>query len=251
MKKKTITEKENQELELELVKGFGKGIWLDGILNLTEYNRTTPKILWILKEGNWGDDFHGNKDDTEKLSLEDAKEILINKQKMKNDYYSDITQPHKPGYNGWKATFKNIMYITHGIIENIYKWDDMSNITMNCKIDDKYYMDNIAFINIKRAVGSSNAINNLVQDSYNKHKELLFKQIEIINPDIIFNCSRIDKVMTDFMPDTPKNTTDFYFDFAHDKKRLFINTYHPMQTKIKHNIYVDNNLEIIKHFTDN
>ncbi len=148
---------------------------------------------------------------------------------MKNEYYKNITV-----YKKWKATFKNINYICHGIIEKIYKWDDMSDITRDCKIDNKYYMDNIAFINVKKAPGSARAQGNLVRDSYNNHKELLLKQIDTINPDIIFNGSGIHNIMSDVLPNGTLNTDDFYFHFTFDNNRLFINTF--TQCKLRKNM---------------
>lgn len=243
-KMKQITEAQNQELELELIKEFGKDASLDGILNLEEYNKTTPKILWILKEGNWGEEYNGNTDDGEKASTEDANNILEEKQIDMKTYYDNVPK----GYSRWRATFENISYITHGIIERIYKYDDMSDIDGEAKIDNKYYINKVAFINVKKAPGASVANNNLVADSYKNHKEYILKQINTINPDIIINCSSIKDLTLDL---SEGNVLNEEFNFVKTNDRIIINAYHPAYAyrkgKSASEEYVDRCLQIIKN----
>lgn len=244
-KMKQITEAQNQELELELIKEFGMEASLDGILNLEEYNKTTPKILWILKEGNWGEEYNGNTDDGEKASTEDASNILEEKQMDMKTYYDNVPK----GYSRWRATFENISYITHGIIEKIYKYDDMSDIDSEAKIDNKYYINKVAFINVKKAPGASVANNNLVADSYKNHKEYILKQINTINPDIIINCSSIKDLTLDL---SAGNALNEEFNFVKTNDRLIINAYHPAYPyrngKPASEEYVDKCLQIVKNY---
>ena len=191
----------NTQLEIDLIKEFGENCVLDGIINLEIYNKTEPKILWVLKEPNYGQEYKGNSDiDEAKLSDEEALKIYNQKKSIMINYYSDVAD----GYSRWRATFENISYITHGIIENKFKYDDITNIDRDAKIDNKYYIDMIAFINLKKAPGASIANRNLIVESYNHHKSFLFKQIETINPDIIINCSGLDNLIYEITADEEK-----------------------------------------------
>lgn len=243
MNEKQITQEENHQLQLELIQEFGRTTTLDGILNLEEYNKSNPKILWILKEPNWGDDYIEDEEDKEPIKENELIEIL--NELLENKYYDDVTV-----YNHWQKSFKNISYITHGVIEKIYKFDDMSDIDREAKIDGKYYLKNIAFINLKKIPGGSSAISERIYDSYARHKAFFQKQIETINPDIIFNCSGVSQLLSDFSEENEVNK-NYGFHFAVNKSRLIINTYHPMQTTIGHEEYVDLNLQIVKDFINN
>lgn len=243
MNEKQITHEENNNLQLDLIKEFGRTTTLDGILNLEEYNKSNPKILWILKEPNWGDDFFEDNEDKEPINEIELNEIHI--KLLENKYYDDVTV-----YNHWQKTFKNICYITHGVIDKVYKFDDMSDIDREAKIDGKYFLNNIAFINLKKIPGGSYANSDRIYESYTSHKDFFKKQIETINPDIIFNCSGVRQILNDFSEGNEINE-NYGFHFVINKLRLIINTYHPMQTTIGHEEYVDLNLEIIKDYFNN
>jgi hypothetical protein len=217
---KQISKEINQELEIELIKEFGTDSSLDGILNLEEYNKTTPKILWILKEGNWGEEYLGNTDDDAKASKEDAEKHIEQKQLEMKNYYDNVPK----GYSKWRATFENISYINHGIIEGVDKYDDMTNIDNEAKIDGTYYINKVAFINVKKAPGGSVADHKLISESYNKHKDFIIKQIETINPDIIINCSGVKEITTDLSNGYLLNEE---FNFVKTNDRIILNMYHP------------------------
>ena len=53
--------------------------------------------------------------------------------------------------------------------------------------------------------------------------------------------------MNDFSEGNEINE-NYGFHFVNNKSRLIINTYHPMQTTIGHEEYVDLNLEIVKDY---
>lgn len=237
-----ISKEQNTQLEIELIKEFGEHCTLDGILNLESYNNSKFKILWILKEPNYGKAYNDNTDQGDRnLNDQEAKELYPSKKNIMNTYYSDIAK----GYDYWQRTFKNILYITHGILEGIYDYWGLSDLESNARIEDKYYLDNIAFINVKKAPGSNKASGDLIIDSYNRHKDFLLKQIEIINPDIIFNCSSIAQLTNDLLGSQYVLNED---NCALFNGKLIINTYHPQQTTIKHEEYITNNLKLIEKY---
>lgn len=236
--KKMITQQQVRDLNIETIKEYGTNVQLDGIINLGIYNATQPKILWVLKEGNWGDDYF----DTEEDHNDKTDEVINNiiKKYYEDDYYSDVTV-----YPKWRASFENIFYISHGIIEGVSKYDDMSNIDNKAHIDGKYYLNNIAFINIKKNPGGSRANSSRIAESYNRHKDFILKQINTINPDIIINCSGVESLTLDLAEGAIKNHER---NFVATTNRLIINAYHPMHPMFKNENpeYVDNLLSIVK-----
>ena len=243
MEKKKIKPEELKKIELDLIKKFGREAQLDGILNLEEFNKTSPRILWILKEPNAGykDDIYSI--DNENLNDEEAESIWEKLKEKKEEYYNDVTKI-KTGYTLWKRTFKNISYITRGVIEKEFKWDYIPDINNEAKIDGKYYVNKIALINLKKVPGDSNSNDAKIAEFYeDKSRSFILKQIEFINPDIIFNCSRCYQVFEDLRGENPIND-DHEFQFAINNGRIIINTKHPAR---KNEIdYVDSNLEIIE-----
>lgn len=239
-----MNKEQNFNLELSLIKEYGKGTTLDGILNLETYNATFPKILWILKEPNYGEqpssELHEIEyyPDNELLSIyEELKADMI-------DYYQDVTV-----YSHWKSTFENILYVTFGIINKEFIYENIPNIdSPDATINGNYYLNNVAFINIKKIPGGGKSIDQQISRYYDRHKDFILKQIELINPDIIINCSRVDKLLYDNATDINEN---YDYSFGKFGTKLVINTNHPMASKYNNQEenYVNGILEIIKdHF---
>lgn len=233
-----ITQQQIKDLNIETIKEYGTNVQLDGIINLEIYNATHPKILWVLKEGNWGEDYFDAQEDHNNKTDENIESIIS--KYYEDDYYSDVTV-----YSKWRASFENIFYISHGVIERIYKYDDMSDIDSDAHIDGKYYLNNVAFINIKKNPGGNRANSNRIAESYSRHKDFILRQIDIINPDIIINCSGVESLTSDLAQGAIKNDER---NFISTSNRLIISTYHPMHPKFSNQSpeYVDNVLSIVK-----
>lgn len=236
--KKMITQQQVRDLNIETIKEFGTNVQLDGIINLEIYNATQPKILWVLKEGNWGEEYFDAEEDHNEKTDEVIENII--RKYYEDDYYSNVTV-----YQWWRASFENIFYISHGIIEGIYKYDDMSDIDSKANIDGKYYLNNVAFINVKKNPGGNRANPNRIAESYNRHKDFILRQIDIINPDIIINCSGVESLTSDLANGAIKNDER---NFISTSNRLIVNAYHPMHPKFSNQSpeYVDNILSIFK-----
>lgn len=243
-KKEPIAQSQIGRFNLELIKEYGRDAQLDGILNLEAYNNANPRILWILKEANWGDEYEGLEEYKEGLSDNDIQSILKKQLEYFNGYYKDVTQ-----YSKWKSTFKNICYITYGVLQKEYKWDDIPDIDNNAKIDEEYYLSNVAFINVKKVPGNRDSNKSEISKSYDRHKEFIHRQIDLINPDIIINCSRVTSLFECLRQNNPIKY--YSFPFVANDSRLIIDAYHPMQTQICEKNYVNNILEIVKDYINN
>ena len=94
-----------------------------------------------------------------------------------------------------KATFRNIIYSTFGILNNFVRWKKIEDFRDNNELID--ILQNIALINIRKLPGNARSDDRKIGKAYTAHKLLLLKQIEIINPDIIIGGGTINYLYTD------------------------------------------------------
>ena len=138
-----------------------KNAYRDGIVNRDVFNKCKKRILWILKEVN----HDGELDDW------DMCEILRTEIKGEK------------GINpGWSNTFAPIIYSTYGILNNL-KWHEIPYCNEKPEIID--VLNSIAYMNVKRTSGGANVDYQKLSEAYKENKNLLFNQINEINPSII------------------------------------------------------------------
>lgn len=135
--------------------------YLDGITDFENYKKATTKLLWILKEPN---------------SIGGGNQRVFHK---------DVRD-----YSRWKSTFGNIMRVSYAILEKIDEYKKIPEIdTKECTINNKPVLNEIAIINVNKSGGGSITPSGKLDVEYRRKnvKEYLFKQIELINPQIIIN----------------------------------------------------------------
>jgi hypothetical protein len=166
----------------EIRNSWGNNATFDGITDIEEYQKASVKILWILKEANNGDE---------------ENPILF----YQRDFHKDITKQNREGKNyPWWNTYSNILYASFGIIHNeVFKnfngMEDLDRKT--AKIDGEYILSKIAFINVKKGSGGKSSNSNQIEKNYIENKEVLMRQIQGINPDVIINCSKVTQITID------------------------------------------------------
>jgi len=191
----------------------------DGVINPYEYFNANIKIIWILKESN--DLINGSGGG---WSLPEKINNLKNWQEQVK--------------TGSYITFQRMIYSSFGILNNFMLWKEMPQIYEQTVFET---FKKIGYINIKKCPGISNAYNPEIQKAYNTTKELLFKQLELYNPDIIIggntinyfledlNLNQSDKIIVD---SRTKNTAYFTWN-----DKLIIDAYHPAYYYIKEEVY--------------
>ncbi len=224
----------------QFLKEFGINAEFDGIANLKTYLKSSKKIMWILKEANWGDD--GGSDEMES-ALNKSEKVLNAEVKSKydrmNEYYNNITE-----YNNWKRTFSKILYTNCGIITGLKNYNDMCDLDNDAKIEGVNYLENCIFLNLKKIPGFSSSHMPTIRNFYNQHQQYILKQISIANPDIIINASGIYELAKDLFPEGKYNNNQYYTIF---NDKLVIDVYHP-NARVSAENYVDNILKIVhKH----
>jgi len=204
---------------------------LDGIVDVEKYLKSDLKILWILKEPH--DKGEHGKFDMRHL-IQDAKYVT--------------------GLNpNMKATFRNIIYSTFGILNNFISWKKIEDFRNNHELID--ILQNIALINIRKLPGEARSKDKEIENAYIAHKLLLLKQIEIINPDVIIGGGTIKHLYTDLQLSKANKKTMTKFEniknhpkayFTADNK-IIIETCHPA-AKINQELYCNNIINGVKYW---
>lgn len=175
---------------------------LDGIVDPEKYFQSKYKILWILKEpydenteGGW--DFKG----------------------MIRDKYSIFD------FATGRPTFKPIIYSSWGILNNFCLFDDMDDVENSPEMLDAF--KSIAYINIKKTPGGTTSNTKTIQFAYEMHKNLLLKQIDYIDADIIVGGKTLSLLSKDLNLENAIQFNKTFYYLRNNK--LFIDTYHPAQ----------------------
>ncbi|MFV0419739.1 MAG: hypothetical protein ACK5KT_13540 [Dysgonomonas sp.] len=179
---------------------------LDGIINIEKYSSQKYKILWILKESN---DLDANGKGGG-WSLTEA----INSLK---DWESQI--------NTGKITFRRIIYASYGLLNNFVLWNDMPSVNDDPNVFET--IKKIAYINVKKVPGGTTANQNVIKKAYSDNKDLLLKQIELYNPDIIIGGNTLHYFFDDLPIPMDKKISDGKTAYYPSKNRLYIDAYHP------------------------
>lgn len=238
------TLKEKQELLQNEIKLFAKQIGLmdgdvepiyDGVCDTEKYLGLKTKIMWILKEPY--DDF--NEDGSPYgggWSIPDL--------------FGD--DEHMCKKDGWKQkSWQPIIYAMYGFYNELY-WDDMNYIRDQKNMTQ--ILKQIAYINISKMPNRKQSDDGYIVSCYEQWKEILFKQIELYNPDVIifgntFKYFRNDLGIcndTNKEPYSDNGITHAYL--KENKTQLYLDVYHPAQTQCSREKYVDSIIRAINEF---
>jgi hypothetical protein len=211
--------KRQAEIDKKIHKLYPDYCNVDGVANLAKYINTKPRVMFVLKEA--------------------------------NDYYESMRSLHSNntdnvihGYRNWRRSYQKLLYVAHGILTQSFLWNDMDDLENDGTIDGYFHLDEIAFINLKKWCGGSQANLTEVWEEYHEARTIIEEQIEYLSPDIIINCSRI----VDFFNHQVNNNEIRRYEFceyAMVDGRLIINTYHP-NARVNEQWYVDTILEVVR-----
>jgi hypothetical protein len=180
---------------------------LDGIVNIERYLNSKIKCLWILKDSNGFD------------------ENSIDNWDYRNGIYE--ASGNNDFFKNWSKTFTNIVYISQMILNN-KTWDEVEYIRDNFSIVE--ILNDISVINIKKIPGKSSANENELKAYFDKYKDILEEQINLINPQVII-CGMTFRYISELIEGFDENLvqqldcTNFYIDTKNN--RIYIDAYHP------------------------
>ena len=222
--------KVQEEIDNKYQDKYGENCSSDGIINIEKYCKTSPKILWILKEIN-DEDGYDQKYELNKMVIEVLESNSLNESNRK----------------AWYKTLDPIIYTSYQIFNGYIHYEDHS---MDYIKDNPLMVETlqkIAFMNVKKQPGDARANNIQIQEWYDKTKDLLKEQIELINPDIIIGGSTLYLFQEDFKLDFIGESIKY----AIKDNRIWVDAYHPNQTQITREKYCDSIMECVKENINN
>lgn len=200
--------------------GKAKPIY-DGVVDPASYLAAPVRVLWILKEPWDGPDSSGGG-----WSL--THDLLNN----------------KPAVMAKSPTFQPIIYVTFGILNRVWRRTDMPYIRQ--RPDLALVLRSIAFLNVKKLPGLTRANNKEVFDAYLKHRTIILTQIRCYQPQIIIGCQpHMPQIMADLGAPKEKIVAHKSTHVAKLNDCVMFSVYHPSQTKIKREQYVNDILESV------
>ena len=201
-----MDEKALKEIESYFFKKYppncGKPAYVsDGIVDSAEYEKTTPKILWILKEVNAADQ---------------SQHWSVSAWLAKDNWTKE--------YSKWQNTYSKLLKTTWAILNK--KWDNIPSVK-----ELVYLTRKIAYINVKKTAGKEKSEDTEINRYFAEDKDMILKQIESIDPGIIINASKVESILNEGALNVLNRqyTSPFMIGIqkTQNKKRLVLNIYHP------------------------
>ena len=182
----------------------------DGIMDFEKYFHAKYKILWILKEpyddfNEEGKPFGGD------WHLRDA---IIPKQT-----YQEFT--------GGRKTFEPMIYTTWGILNDFCLWNNMKDLNNDPTMLNA--LKSVAYINVKKLPGYTSSNPTEIENAYQLHKEILLKQIECYNPDILIGGYTLHLFMNDMGITNEEMIKNGSANYIIKDDKIIIDAYHPAQ----------------------
>lgn len=195
-------------------------LMMDGIVDVNEYEKSNPKILWILKEPYDHDDGGG-------WSITDdfIKHPDFLKEKIGRAF----------------KTWHSIIYTTYSIFNNCISYDDMDFIRN--KPDMAEVLRKVAYINIQKLAAGSVSSEREMASAYDRNREILHEQLKLFNPDIVIGGNTLHHFQNDLgLGEKLYNE----FNYCIKNSKLYIFADHPGQRKYDIEEYVDSIVGIVK-----
>jgi len=199
----------------------------DGVVDISQYLASSPRILWILKEP-----------------------------------YDEITEG-KPSGGGWslteelrkglrnnKGTYPMMAYITYALFNGFPPYSEIDYPTENP--DVAHALDRVGYINISKFPGQKTSNPKYIKNAYGKMRDILRQQIDGLAPEVIIGGNTLplffeDLNITDEMCDGNGSTLSLHRD-----GRLYIHAYHPGQwAQVDKDMYFDDIISIIRKYFPN
>jgi hypothetical protein len=196
LSEKELREKESEfESKIKSIESGKDRIFsvIDGIIDIDKYLNAKLKILWVLKDANYGKsntNYPMTKTYREFKTIKDVKHLIIT---------------------------RRMMLVSHKILNDIEP------------IEPLEAFKSIACINIKKLAGGSKSEHNILKQEYEKHKDLILEQISVYDPKIIIFGDTLGLFEKEInfrqwkFESLKMGDHNYYF----TNEKLYINAYHP------------------------
>ncbi len=189
----------------------------EGPVDWEKYIKSKPRLLWLLKE-----------------AADDEKDLIRYLNKISNKDFSEYP-------NGWQKTMGCVVKTSYGILKGGMEWGTWAN-------DAKELVDilkSIAVIEVNKLGGGARNDYKELQKRWKEFKELISKQLQCLSPNIVIcgNTLWLLKELLDI-----NKTGGKHGDIITTNDCLWIDAYHPGQSKIKHIIYYTDIIASLKEY---
>ncbi|MHB1178692.1 MAG: uracil-DNA glycosylase family protein [Daejeonella sp.] len=192
---------------------------LDGIIDLNKYRSAKYKILWILKEAY--DDF--DKNGNPKGGNWDLRDML-RKRNSARDFAG-----------GGRRTFMRMLYASCGILNDFTEYDNITDLDKDPSVLNA--LKSIAYINVKKLPGRKLSNDSIIADAYKSCKDLLLKQIKLIDPHIIIGGATLHHFIHDLQLSEIEKHRQGSANYFVKGDKIYIQAYHPGYWGISEELY--------------
>lgn len=224
----------HQEID-EMAQALGlknDDVWplTDGVYdkNIADYCKSSPRIMWILKQPY--DDIRDGKAFGGGWNVNGA---------FNND--------DAPSNRTWQP----IVYTTYGIWNHML-WSDMPYIRDDISMMD--VLKDIAYINVDKMPGLTRTSDTDQKLAYERWEGIIEKQIQLYDPQVICFANTFWLFKKDWKIDErtkhkeiPLGNDKFLLAYEIDG-RLFLDAYHPAQSTVSRETYVDSIINAVNDF---
>lgn len=135
-----------------------------------------------------------------------------------------------------------------GILNKFLEYDDMDRIRNKPSMTE--IVRNIAVVNVKKLPGFTRTNFGPIAAAYNKHKRLLHKQIDSYNANIIIGGSTLNLSYNELGIKKSDEKKFGCVKYVELNSKLFISAYHPAQTTVTRERYVNDIINLVKYWAD-
>jgi len=192
---------------------------IDGIIDVEKYVNSKYRICWILKETHdGGKDIGGGWSWQEKFD--------------KDDFYT-----------GYSPTWDPMIYITYAILNDV-PYADMKYIKEDPKM--AHIFRHIAYINVNKMLGLTKSSDIDIQSKYDFWKNLLHRQIEVYDPQVIIFGSTFNYFKSYLGIEESEIQKGGSVNYVVKNGKIYLRAYHPAQKTIKAHIYAEDIINAVK-----
>lgn len=215
------------DIQLEIREHY-QDPFLDGAFHSREYCESPIRILWLMKEP-YGQSFSYTDFFTEKY----------------DQFYSDLIKG-RPG-----KTWVPVLYVSYAILNNFLTYDTVKKLKLENDKDAARVLGKIAWVNIQKEASTtgSSTYNRNIKKAWSNDRELIMKQIDILDPHLVICGNTYSIIREDFISTAPEASNEFV-PYYITNNRIFIDPYHPSYSKrgiIDFGQYVDDIVRTVKY----
>jgi hypothetical protein len=154
--------------------------------------------------------------------------------------------------DAWKnRSWQPLIYILYGLF-NGKRYEEMDYIRNDKSMAD--VLKSIAYINTNKMPALTQTNDSELQANYEIWKPVLFKQIEIFNPQVILFVNTFKLYKKDLVGESCQSTSISPNGSVHvyvSNGRILLDAYHPNQKTYGHSIYVNEIIDAIRNALNN